>query len=373
MNRRIVSNCCSAGCWLALLIVCFLHVFAGTLSADSRQYTSVGELMRKMPYQHLKAGVAENWKRARRDILLGEGICRDPKKHVLLSFNGEHVATIGNRSSKRATQSKINRTRRQLAKKRREGYVLGTYSRIGYPFAFGCDAEYSERFLYGVKSYFGKTSGSRLKGSWKGVHFRKPASIRTVLKTLDDKKRRQGKISYPKRVSHLLFGLLAIESGGYKKARSKANARGILQILPSQLKRCGVPRMYYYHRIAQADCALTLLESIHRHIYDDFLVRFRHLPRKKGEELYARLMVQSYHTGMETVRKLLNGRGSESKAARYYAKHQHVFSAADIALGMMMHNIGRGSLRIGLASARYVIDAEVGLQALEAYKRKYRF
>jgi hypothetical protein len=48
--------------------------------------------------------------------------------------------------------------------------------------------------------------------------------------------------------------------------------------------------------------------------------------------------------------------------ARYFAAHHERFSAGDIALGMIFHNLGRN--RLGFASLYYVTDVSIATQAV---------
>ncbi len=87
---------------------------------------------------------------------------------------------------------------------------------------------------------------------------------------------------------------------------------------------------------------------------------FGQLPEEKAETLYWMLLVQAYHTGIGRVISLLSDE-SLNAPARYFAEHQQRFTAGDIALGMVFHNLGRQ--QIGFAALYYVADVAVASAA----------
>ncbi len=159
--------------------------------------------------------------------------------------------------------------------------------------------------------------------------------------------------------------MLIIESGGVREAKSKANARGILQLTPTALKDCGVPANKHLHRIAQVDCALWLFERNHRMLQPVFVAKFGHLPEDKQEQIYRLLLIQAYHGGPGRVRSLLVDE-ELSRPASYFAANHQQFSAGDIAFGMVFHNLGRN--RLGFASLYYTADIRIAQQLLQSKK-----
>jgi len=60
--------------------------------------------------------------------------------------------------------------------------------------------------------------------------------------------------------------------------RSRAGALGIMQLTPVVLEDCGLAKRFYFHRLAQIDCALYVLEQNHRVLSEPFAETFGHLP-----------------------------------------------------------------------------------------------
>ena len=68
------------------------------------------------------------------------------------------------------------------------------------------------------------------------------------------------------------------------------------------------------------------------------------------------LLIQAYHGGIGRITQLLT-EAPANKATLYFAEHHQHFSAGDIALGLIYHNLGREQL--GFASLYYVADVAV--------------
>lgn len=156
-----------------------------------------------------------------------------------------------------------------------------------------------------------------------------------------------------------LAGKALIESGGQQAAHSAADARGIMQLSTAALTDCGLSEEFHFHRLAQVDCALRLLEQNHRNLEPVFKEKFGHLPQKKADKLYAMLLVQAYHGGIGRITSLLID-SEISKPATYFAQHHQNFTAGDIALGMIFHNLGRNQL--SFASLYYVVDVAIATE-----------
>jgi hypothetical protein len=103
-----------------------------------------------------------------------------------------------------------------------------------------------------------------------------------------------------------------------------------------------------------------LLEQNHRNLEPVFKATFGHLPDDKIGKLYAMLLIQAYHGGVGRISSLMSD-SETNGAARYFAEHHTRFSAGDIALGMIYHNLGRNQL--GFASLYYVTDVGIATQA----------
>jgi hypothetical protein len=152
------------------------------------------------------------------------------------------------------------------------------------------------------------------------------------------------------------LGKVAIESGGQKSAVSRDNAQGILQLLPAVLDDCGIPPAYRLHRIAQVDCAIRLMEQNHRSLQPPFEALFGDLPLQKRALLYDLLLTQAHQIGVGRTIQLLQDE-ELGEAARHFAANQARFSAEDMLVGMLLHNLGRRD--IGLMSLYYVTDARL--------------
>jgi len=179
--------------------------------------------------------------------------------------------------------------------------------------------------------------------------------------TYENNRQEMGRVSMPEDVLSTIAGKVLIESGGRARAHSSADARGIMQLSLAALKDCGLNERFHFHRMAQIDCALRLLDQNHRVLQPKFEQRFGHLPQAKSQELYAMLLLQAYHGGAGLVGRLLQDE-QLGGAAAYFAEHHQQFTAGDIALGLIFHNLGRD--RVGFASLYYVVD--VGIARLTA-------
>ncbi|HKI74373.1 MAG TPA: hypothetical protein VJ998_07015, partial [Pseudomonadales bacterium] len=77
--------------------------------------------------------------------------------------------------------------------------------------------------------------------------------------------------------------------------------------------------------------------------------------------LYRLLLIQAYQIGVGRTIELLQGE-QLGRAARYFAAHADRFSAADIQVGMIYHNLGRRD--IGMMTLYYVSDVRIASEAL---------
>jgi hypothetical protein len=327
------------------------------------------DAIRQSPYWESQ-GVYANLSTIRRWVLAGEAFCGKQSRHILFdrraTFLGyvEDVGRVRADGSHRArNQHRIDTQRQQLAAAGRvDVWAPGEVDRAGYPFALSC-RQPDARLDAALARYTGQDPTAALWGTWDGMTIGSaaaPVSLHEAIREVYAFRRDMGRISLPEHVLGALAGKTIIESGGIRGARSKAGARGILQLSPAALEDCRIDRRFHYHRIAQIDCALYLLEQNHRNLAPVFAERFGHLPPRKAAALYDMLLLQAYHGGVGRVRDLmaderLNG------AARYFAAHHERFSAGDIALGMVLHNLGRN--RLGFASLYYVADVGIASRA----------
>ena len=78
----------------ALVTATALSLFSLSAEAIPRRYDSVGDYIRTLPYQALKSGSAARWRKFRREILSGRGVCRDRSRQVFFDLNGGYKAYI---------------------------------------------------------------------------------------------------------------------------------------------------------------------------------------------------------------------------------------------------------------------------------------
>lgn len=313
-------------------------------------------------------GVYDNMMNVRRWILTRSGYCTEQKRHVLFDMRGNFLQYVEDADNSLQTQQRLNQSRQQLAQQGLvPAYVAGNSNTVGYPFAIRCHQPYVDLPL-AIARYLGEHPDGRLSGNWQGISVgtpKKQASLHEVLQTVYNRRVQQKKITLPPNLLPDLAGMLIIESGGVREAKSKANARGILQLTPTALKDCGVPANKHLHRIAQVDCALWLFERNHRMLQPVFVAKFGHLPEDKQEQIYRLLLIQAYHGGPGRVRSLLVDE-ELSRPASYFAANHQQFSAGDIAFGMVFHNLGRN--RLGFASLYYTADIRIAQQLLQSKK-----
>lgn len=311
-------------------------------------------------------GVYDNMMNVRRWILTRTGHCTERNRHVLFDMRGNFLKFIEDADNSKQTQHNLNLSRQQLAEQGLvSAFVKGNSNTVGYPFAIRCHQPYVDLPL-AIARYLGEHPDGRLSGSWNGISVGTPnnqASLHDVLKTVYQRRVKQKRITLPANLLPDLAGMLIIESGGLREAKSKANARGILQLTSTALKDCGVPANKHLHRIAQVDCALWLFERNHRMLQPVFVATFGHLPADKQEQIYRLLLIQAYHGGPGRVKSLFLDK-ELNRAATYFAANHEQFSAGDIAFGMVFHNLGRN--RLGFASLYYTADIRIAQQQLNA-------
>lgn len=346
-------------------LACSLLTPAAMTQTPVAPYQTWTDVVRTKPYAESQ-GVYDNVMTVRRWILTRSEHCTERNRHVLFDMRGNFLDFIEDASDSSQTQLKLNQTRQGMAQQGRvHAWVEGNANTVGYPFAIRCHQPYVDLSL-AVSRYLGEHPDGRLSGNWNGISVgtpKKQASLHDVLQTVYKRRVQQKRISLPSNLLPDLAGMLIIESGGVREAKSKANARGILQLTPTALKDCGVPANKHLHRIAQVDCALWLFERNHRMLQPVFLARFGHLPEEKRDQVYRLLLIQAYHGGPGRVRSLMVDE-ELNKPAVYFADNHEKFSAGDIAFGMVFHNLGRN--RLGFASLYYTADIRIAQQLLAA-------
>lgn len=332
-------------------------------AAEPQPLDSWRDVVSETPYRESK-GAHANLMTIRRWVLSGEGYCAEKNRHILFDRHMRFLGYLTDPGEREANQSRINELRLRLVQEGSvDAWVRGDEDRIGYPFVLSChqpDAYLPDL----VARYVGDEASARLWGTWDGMRVGsrdRQVSLHDAIHQVYEQRRAAGRIHLPERVLSVLAGKVIIESGGVREAQSLTGALGIMQLSPAALDDCRLEEPFLLHRLAQIDCALYLLEQNHRNLESVFNDYFGHLPRQKAESLYGMLLVQAYHSGIGRVSSLLTD-ASLNGAARYFAAHAERFTAGDIALGMVYHNLGREQL--GFAALYYVVDVAIATAAV---------
>jgi len=352
---------CSAA---AVIIVAFI---ASPVAGASEQAPEPAEnwtsIVRSTPYW-ASQGVYRNITTIRRWVLKESGYCSDADRHILFDMRGQFLGYIDDGDSREATQNRLNNTRASLAASgRADSWTPGGPETTGYPFALSCRQPHVN-VDEAVARYLGTLPSERIWGAWDDLSFATqdaPEPLHEALMYVYRLREQQQRINLPATLPKYLGGQVLIESGGQQRAHSAADAKGILQLSPSALNDCRIKTANHWHRLAQIDCALRLMDQNARNLRPPFEARFGHLPEAKRDQLFTLLLVQAYHGGASRVEALLKD-DVLSRPAAYFAQEHEAFSAGDIAFGMVFHNLGRD--RFGLSSLYYVADVQLATEAL---------
>lgn len=324
------------------------------------------KIVRGTPYWASKGSYA-NLSSIRRWVLTGSSFCEQGDRHILFDRQARFLGYFSNPPNASASQALLNAYRAEFAQNGRiDAWVAGGENRIGYPFALSCNQPLANLHT-ALARYTGSESAARLWGTWDGMRIGSRSatvSLQEALRLVYQDRAERRRITLPVDILATLTGKILIESGGRARAHSAADAKGIMQLSPQALNDCGLAKRFHFHRMAQIDCAFKLLEQNHRLLEQPFNEVFAHLPSAKRETLYASLLIQAYHGGIGRITALLND-PQLAKPARYFAQHSQNYSAGDIALGMIFHNLGRKQL--GFASLYYAVD--VGIAKAYACER----
>ena len=331
-------------------------------SATGTTVSSWRDVIAATPYWESQ-GVYDNLLTIRRWVLTGQAYCEQADRHILFDRRMRFLGYLTDAGKRKSNQRRINEERRRLALEQKvEIWAPGEEDRIGYPFVLSCDQP--DAYLPDLLArYTGEESSARLWGTWDGLTVGtedQPVSLHQAIRHVYDERRRSGRIDLPEGTLSRLAGKVIIESGGVREALSPAGAVGIMQLSPAALEDCRLDKRFHLHRLAQIDCALYLLQQNHRVLEPVFTEYFGHLPEDKAQALYWMLLVQAYHTGIGRVTSLLTDE-SLNGPTQYFASHQERFTAGDIALGMVFHNLGRE--RLGFAALYYVADVALATEA----------
>ena len=344
--------------WALMLLAVTLRAGA----AEPVPLPSWRDVVAATPYWESQ-GVYANLLTIRRWVLAGEGYCGERSRHVLFDRRMRFLGFLTDPGEREANQSRINDQRLRLAQAGKvRAWVPGDQDLTGYPFVLSCDQP-DARLPDLVARYVGDDPSARLWGTWDGMRVgseEQPVSLHDAIRQVYEQRRAAGRIDLPEQVLSVLAGKVIIESGGVREARSTAGALGIMQLSPAALDDCRLEARFHLHRLAQIDCALYLLEQNHRNLTPLFNEYFGHLPVEKAGALYQMLLIQAYHSGIGRVSALLTEEPLND-AAQYFATHAQRFTAGDIALGMVFHNLGRE--QFGFAALYYVVDVAIATAA----------
>ena len=188
------------------------------LAASAERVDNWLDVVRQTPYWESQ-GVARNLITIRRWVLLSEGYCSKPQRHILFDRRGQFVGFIDSADNTEATARRLNEARERLAAEHRVAdWSPGTDRSPGYPFALSCDQPYVDMNV-AIARMVGSEKDYRLWGTWDGMHVgsaTSPVSLVTLIRTVYEHLNDQGRISFPASVMPAFMGKTIIESGGIK-------------------------------------------------------------------------------------------------------------------------------------------------------------
>ena len=322
------------------------------------------QVVRDTPYVY-----SHNWFRnlthIRTWVLTESGYCSDSDRHLLFDIRADFLAYQADSLFREKTQKALNSTRQRLAKEDKvHTWVPGSAKQLGYPFALACNQPHVD-LNSALARLLGWHDDFKVWGSWNGIQVgsaKQPVALVDMAWAVFDKQSRLQNLPFPEQLWPLFAGQIVIESGAVQYTRSSAQALGMMQLMPEVLADCGITGRFQQHRMAQLECAAKLYGQNHRRLSPVFAERFGHLPKAKQERLYLLLLVQAYHGGVGRITSLLAmpaiaKENALSRAADYFAANHERFSAEDIALGLVYHNMGRKQL--AMASLYYLVDVSI--------------
>lgn len=320
-------------------------------------------VVRDTPYV-FSAGLFDNLAAIRRWVLLGEGYCAQSNRHIVFDQRGRFLTWFDNPASVKETQQRLNEVREALFREgRAHRWIGGESGETGYPFALSCDQPHVN-IDAALQRLLGADPADRVWGTWDGMRIGSEAHpvplLDLVLQVFRRRSQRYG-FDPPPQVIRDLLGQIIIESGVRKHSYSTAQAVGLLQLRPEVLHDCELAKRFQLHRMAQVDCVVRLYEQNDHNLRPLFDQRFGGLPQAKREALYSLLLVQAYHSGIGRMRQLL-GDGEAGLAAKRLAADHERYSAGDLALGIIFHNMGR--IDLGLSSLFYLVDVSIARDAV---------
>lgn len=316
------------------------------------------DVIRSLPYAYSK-DYHRNLSTIRRWVLLENGFCDVAERHVLFNDRGVFLTFTDNAEDKETTQRLLNDVRAQLQQSGKVNrWIEGSESDIGYPFALNCHQPHVN-----VDEAFSRLVGDMpsdlIWGTWDGLSLGTENDPVPLLSVVDSVYQTKSKIIGQPIVAaefRYFLGQIIIESGASKDRLSVDNAIGMLQLKPSVLQDCEIPERFYRHRMAQVDCAVRLFQQNRRNLLPAFESVFGNIESSKKDTVFSMLLVQSYHSGIGRVMRLLSD-PERNQAALHFAQFSSRYSAEDIGTGLIYHNLGRDNF--GFASLYYVVDVAI--------------
>ncbi|MFT4244341.1 MAG: transglycosylase SLT domain-containing protein [Candidatus Woesearchaeota archaeon] len=145
-----------------------------------------------------------------------------------------------------------------------------------------------------------------LYGNEQGINILKqnPASYRELATRVSQKYEQKGWNSFENyNLEDVLLGIMTIESGGKRDARSRSGASGIMQLMPPTAQQCGIEPSRINHRFLQMDCAADLLNRSYRFLEPTIKSKFGDLLSESNlQELTEHFAITAYNNGMGNVR-----------------------------------------------------------------------
>ena len=342
---------------VVLLSQLALLLLSSTLSASVNSRWQ--DIIRSTPY-YASIGFTANIMAIRRWVLLSNGYCEVTQRHILFDRRAAFLGWMSNPEDPSDRQQKLNGLRERLFNEKTVAeWLPGAEQKPGYPFALSCDQPDVD-----LGAAIERLMVRDVWGTWDGLAAGtqdKPVSLIETAQLVWSHRQLQLKEPLDVIDFSLFLAQLLIESGARKSALSRVNAIGILQLREGVLKDCDIPERHWRYRMAQVDCAVRLYVLNRRNIEPPFNQVFGHLPEQKRHRLFSILLMQTYHSGIGNMKRLLTG-SKQGKATAYFAQHHDKFTAEDIASGMLFHNLGRTPW--GWESLYYMIDIEIAEQAL---------
>ncbi len=347
--------------WLNILIVINLLLPQIAYASDWLN------IIRSQPY-NVSKNFHINLSNVRQWVLLSTGFCEKAERHILFNNRGQFLGYLDNEIDNITTQQKLDNTRQDLFNNERvDRWLSGSNDQVGYPFALNCNQPHAE-IQTAIDRLIGIEESDRLWGTWDGISAgteKLPIPLNELVELVY--KTKSSIINQPIVAEEFKYFLaqIIIESGAKKYSLSKDFAIGLLQLKTDVLEDCQIPKKFYLHRMAQVDCAVRLFQQNRRNLRPLFDEIFGHLPEEKKTTLFSLLLVQSYHSGIGRISRILK-EPEFNQATQHFAENQQNYSAEDIATGLIYHNLGRSDF--GFASLYYVID--IAITTGELCKRK---